>query len=182
MRKKPWLTFLVLMAAAPLGAQVADCPQSSAEQRRLAQELVQGDAARKTIAEGRTRVLHVYCAEPDKESKRPALIAVVYNYATNVAVRTTFDPASRQLVKGERMTTRPQSSAEEREEAFRIVREKADVGGNYVLEGGFVVDPPEAGRAGRYVQVQVLSPDRWKLIEFVTVDLSREVIAARRRP
>ena len=40
------------------------------------------------------------------------------------------------------MNNHPQTSAEEREEAFRIVREKAGAA-NYVLEGGFVVDPPE---------------------------------------
>src|SRR5947207_7542839 len=113
MRKKPLLAFLVLAAAARLGAQVAGCPQTSAEQRRLAEEAMQTPAARKAIAEGRTRVLHVYCAERDKDSRRVALVAIVYNYSSNVALRMTLDPASRELVAAERMNNHPQTSAEE---------------------------------------------------------------------
>lgn len=180
--RKRFLLFFLLLAAVRLEAQAPDCPQTSTEQRRLAEEFVRTPAARKAIPEGRIRVLHVYCAERDKESRRSALITVVYNYSANVAVRVAFDAASRELVASDTLTGRPQTSAEEREEAFGLVREKAD-GANFVLEGGFVVDPPEgAPREGRYVQVQVLSSDRWTLREFVTVDLSRGAIVARRRP
>ncbi len=182
MRKKPFLGFFVLLAAARLGAQTADCPQTSVEQRRLADEAVRSDAARNVVREGRVRVLHVYCAEPDKETRRNVLVAVVYNYTANFATRVTLDPASRRVTGGERIAGQPQSSEEERQEALRLVREKLNFGADIVLEGGFIVDPPEgAPRDGRYIQLQVLSPDRWKLLEFITVDLSRGVVAARRR-
>ena len=173
--------FLVFLAV-PLFAQVPECPQTSAEQRRMVEEAIRGPAARTLIPEGRMRVLHVYCVDVGKELRRSTLVSVLYNYSANVAMRATVDPASRQMVAAERMAGRPQTSAEEREEAFRLVREKLELSQNNPLEGGFVVDPPEgAPAAGRYVLVQVLSPDRWKLIEAVIADLSRGTIAARRR-
>ena len=183
MHVRPILGFFLILAAMPLGAQTAGCPQTSAEQRRVVEEAMKSSAAREVVREGRTRVLHVYCAERDKDSGRTALIAVVYNYSANLATRVSFDAASRQVLGGERMSGQPQSSAEERDEAFRLVRDKLNLGDKAVLEGGFIVDPPEGSpREGRYLQVQVLSPDRWKLIEFVTVDLGRSTIAARRQP
>jgi hypothetical protein len=167
------------MVSAPLLAQVPDCPQSAVELRRVAEEAIRAPAARTVVPEGRTRVLHVYCAEVQKEPRRSAIISVVYNYSANVALRVTLDPASRQVLAGERMANQPQTSAEERVEAFRIVRET--VAANAALEGGFVVPPPEGAGPGRFVQVQVLSPDRTKLVEFVTIELSRGVVAGRRR-
>ena len=170
----------LVFLAAPLLAQAPECPQTSAEQRRIAEEAIRAPAARALIPEGRTRVLHVYCTETGKEPRRSVLVSVLYNYSANVAMRATLDPGSRRMVAAERMVGRPQTSAEERQEAFGLVRELAS---NGVLEGGFVVDPPEgAPAAGRYVLVQILSPDRWKLQETVIVDLSRGKVVARRRP
>lgn len=180
MRAPRMLFPFLLLATTPLLSQEA-CPVSPGGQRRLAQEILQSPAVREVIREGRSRVLHSFCGERDKDSRREVLTSIVYNYAANLAVRLVIDPASRQLLAAERMTSRPQTSAEERQEAFRLVRDKLDLGTAGVVEGGFVVDPPEgAPPAGRYVQVQVLSPDRWKLREFVVVDLSREVVVARR--
>lgn len=169
----------LVMVSLPLLGQVPDCPPSAVELRRVAEEAIGAPAARPVIPEGRTRVLHVYCAEAQKEPRRNALISVVYNYSANVALRVTIDPASRQVVAGQRMAGQPETSAEERAEAFRIVGEA--VGAKGPLEGGFVVAPPPGAGPGRYVQVQVLSPDRQKLVEFVTVELSRGVVAGRRR-
>jgi|GEM_PF-6035107 len=166
-----------------VAARAQECPQTAAAQRRVAEEAIGLPAARQAVREGRTRVLHVYCAERDKDSRRTTLVAVVYNYSANVAFRLALDPASREMLASERLAGRPQSSAEEREEAFRLVRDKLDLGANVPLEGGFVTDPPEgAPPAGRYLTVQVLGPDRWKLIEVISVDLARGVIAGRRRP
>jgi hypothetical protein len=170
----------LLLFAVSLAGQ--ECPTTPEEQRRVAYELLQLPSLRPIVAEGRARVLRVYCTERDKERPQPVLVAVIYNYSTNVPLRVTVDPASRQLISSDRINERPQTSAEERAEAFALVRKNLQLNTETPLEGGFVVDPPQGTPpAGRYVVVQVLSQDRWKLVETVTVDLSRGTIAARRR-
>jgi hypothetical protein len=121
-------------------------------------------------------VLAVVPAEPpDKAESRPGdkLLAEVLVIAPGQpgALRLLVSVPDAEVQRVEKLPGRPQSSADERAEARRIL-ERSGTLGEAVLEGGFVVDPPPGAPAtGRYLEFHALDPDRTRILRELTVDL-----------
>ena len=112
--------------------------------------------------------------------------ALVVSYATGEAIRVRIAPDTGAIVAVDPLPGRPQSSAEEREEARELIRKDSEIGrlltGGVQIQGGFVVDPPEGqASAGRYLEFHVVSSDGRSFVAEVVVDLSRNQVAARRQ-
>ncbi len=74
-----------------------------------------------------------------------------------------------EVLRTDRPPGRPQSSVEERAEARRILQGE-QIRSAAVLEGGFVVEPPQVAPAdGRYLGFHVLNPGRTKILRELTV-------------
>jgi hypothetical protein len=92
------------------------------------------------------------------------------------ALRLLVSVPEAEVLRTERLPGRPQSSAEERAEARRILQGE-QIRSDAVVEGGFVVDPPlGAPAAGRYLEFHVLDPARTKILRELTVDLETQKV------
>ncbi len=148
-----------------------------------------GDRLRRDASDRNERI-RVLAVKPsidtDKEGNGDPLsraTSVVFNYTTNRAIRLHVDSNSGSVVRQETLSGVPQSSQEEREQAMTIVKNLPELSRliaeeNGALEGGFVVSPPD-GRPidHRYVQIKILSNDRRRLLRFVTVDMTSNLVA-----
>lgn len=112
---------------------------------------------------------------------RTVVTAVLFDHTALEAWRVALDAVSGELLSSERLPGRPQSSAEEFEEAVQIVRGDATLArlldGGAVLDGGFIVDDPGGSRR-RMIQLKLVSADRRTPIRTITVDLTRQRIAS----
>jgi hypothetical protein len=134
----------------------------------------------------RLRALRVVMELGEKAAPPQHLATVVlFNYTLGKATRFVIDTETGALVREQPLHGRPQPSEEELQEASRIVRGDVvhkrllEVGD--VLEGSFIVDgPPGAPPLHRYLQMQVLSPDRHRIERLVVVDLATGTIASSR--
>ncbi len=87
------------------------------------------------------------------------------------AMRLLVSVPEGNVLHTERLPGRPQSSADERVEARRLIQAEHSVS-DAVLEGGFVVDPPAgAPTDGRYLEFHVLDAARSRILRQLTVDL-----------
>lgn len=138
----------------------------------------------------RVRVLSLVSALSDKEATnqqtRKLARILLFNYSTNKTTRYLVDASSGEVLKEESLPGQPPASAEEVQEAIRIIRANPELanllrtGG--VLEGGFIVDAPKGALPNnRYLQMQLLTSDRLNLQRWVTVDLTNGTIASSRR-
>lgn len=139
----------------------------------------------------RVRVLSLVSALSDKEATNQQtrkLLAkiLLFNYSTNKTTRYLVDASSGEVLKEESLPGQPPASAEEIQEAIRIIRANPELanllrtGG--ILEGGFIVDAPKGALPNnRYLQMQLLTSDRLNLQRWVTVDLTNGTIASSRR-
>ncbi|HKR63804.1 MAG TPA: hypothetical protein VJZ00_08735 [Thermoanaerobaculia bacterium] len=164
----PWSAF----------AQEAQCPSPAELQRRMSSDALRA-VMRQFAGENRTRVVRVTCEVRDKDAQQAVAVAHVANYGNGTGLELTFAGGDLERASVQPMRGRPQSSAEEREEARAIIRERMNVPDEQ-LEGGFVVDPPEGSAPGRYLEFHVTTRDRKIVQTEVIVNLSRGDIAARR--
>jgi hypothetical protein len=119
---------------------------------------------------------------PRREGRRLAR-ALVFDYGNGTASRLLVDAGTGATMNSERVRGRPQASEEEKQDALRIIRRDPDLErllqAKAIPEGGFVVDGPRTTPAWhRFLQVQLLSPDRLHLQRTVIVDLTSETVAA----
>lgn len=127
----------------------------------------------------RARVIRTVCdVREDKESQRTISIAWIVSYETGVAAEVRFTGG--EVLDVRRLAGQPQSSEEERAEAEAIIRKGVRPDVRFVVDGGFVVPPPEGAPPGRYVEMHALTPDRKRLVIEFIVDLTRGKIAAER--
>lgn len=171
------------------GSQVGNPqePFTPGERARLSEQALAHLRTDPVVRNQRMRVLTVKRLTPEKEAPETSTAGVVvFNYSQGNAKRIIINPANGAILRVETLRGRPQASEEELQEASQIIRadqEHArllDAGG--VLEGGFVVDDP--GRRSprhRFIQFQILTPDRQSLQRFVTVNLNTGRIAESRR-
>lgn len=108
---------------------------------------------------------------------------VLFNYDAGKATRLLVDASSGEILTEELMRGRPQPSEEEIQEAFKIIRQDRELSRalqeNGAPESGFVVDgPPGAPSLHRFIQIQLLSPDRLRLRRVVVVDLTAGTIVS----
>jgi hypothetical protein len=155
-----------------------------------AERVTVGDRLRRDASDRneRIRVLAVKpSVDTDKEGNGDPLTratSVVFNYTTNRAIRLHLDSNSGSVLRQETLSGVPQSSREERDQAMTVVKNLPELSRliaqeNAVLEGGFVVSPPD-GRPSdhRYLQIKILSSDRRRLLRFVTVDMTSNSVAS----
>ena len=179
-----------LLATAALTAAQAPKPVQplSAEQRRTLLQSALKDERVVAFAKGqRVRALSVSTEEVEKDGEPSVVaVAVVVNYGTGQAVRVRMAPDTGRVESVEPLPGRPQSSAEEREEAETILKGASDVApllsGNAILRGGFVVDAPAGAPAtGRYLEYHIVTPDGRSFVAEVIVDLAAKRVAQVRR-
>jgi hypothetical protein len=121
-------------------------------------------------------------ALPRKKGRRVARV-VVFDYDQGKASTLLVDASSAEVLKEEPIRGRPQPSTEEKQDAVKIVQQDPKLAqllqGNAVLEGGFIVDGPHgAPPKHRFLQLQLLTPDRQQLQRTVVVDLTAGAIAS----
>jgi hypothetical protein len=157
---------------------------SQEERARIAGNVLQSQDLAPLAAQGRLRVLSVTPYVPAKDQPTaPENTAnlIIFSYTEGRAYRVLYDTTSNRVLQRELITGLPQPSQEEINEAYQLIRSDPPLGrllaeGN-VLEGGFAVNgPPGASARDRFVQVQVLSPDRKHFVRIITVDLTTEKI------
>lgn len=121
-------------------------------------------------------------ALPRKKGRRIARV-VVFDYAEGKASGLLVDAASAEVLAEEPIRGRPQASEEEKQDATEIIRKDSELDrllqANAIFEGGFIVDglrgaPPKH----RFLQMQLLTPDRLHLQRTITVDLTAGTIAS----
>ncbi|HKR02699.1 MAG TPA: hypothetical protein VJT09_18615 [Pyrinomonadaceae bacterium] len=138
----------------------------------------------------RYRVLSVALAPNDKgetvqTADRRLARAVIFNYTQGRATRLLVDASSAEILAEEPLRGRPQSSEEEIREAINIVRQDRELSralqDGSVFEGGFIVDGPAGSPPNhRFIQLQVLTPDRLRFQRVVVVDLTAGTVAQSR--
>jgi hypothetical protein len=140
-------------------------------------------------ASGRNERIRVLSVKPSVDTEKESgealtrATSVVFNYTTNRAVRVHLDSNSGTVLRQESLSGVPQSSREERDQAMGIVRNLPELASliaqeNGVLEGGFVVSPPDGRPSNhRYIQIKILSNDRRRLLRFVTVDMTSNSVS-----
>jgi hypothetical protein len=108
---------------------------------------------------------------------------LLYNHANGQAERVLFDPSSNAVVSREPLRGLPSPTEEELEEASKAIRADAELaklfqaGGH--LSGGFLGSAPAGSPPHhRYLQMQLLSPDRKQIQKVVVVDLTTVTIAS----
>lgn len=188
LRQIAWSLATLLATAALTAAQAPKTAQPlSAEQRRTLLQNALKDERVVAFAKGqRVRALSVSTEEVEKDGE-PAVVAVavVVNYGTGQAVRVRMAPDTGRVESVEPLPGRPQSSAEERQEAEGILKGASEVApllsGNAVLRGGFVVDPPAGAPTGRYLEYHIVTPDGRSFVAEVVVDLATKRVAQVRR-
>ncbi len=108
---------------------------------------------------------------------------IVFDYTAGHAVQVTYDVARGEILRERELAGRPQSSEEERREGERILRDNRELAAQFRegarVEGGFVVEGPANSEArNRYLQFQVQSRDREKILRLAIVDLTTRKVAA----
>jgi hypothetical protein len=111
---------------------------------------------------------------------KTAVTIVLFDHTALEARRVVIDAVSGDILANKLLPGHPQSSHEELEEAEQIVRRDRDLASllnqGAILDGGFIVDDP-AGSRRRMLQFKLLSGNRLTLLQSITVDLTRRVIA-----
>lgn len=162
-------------------------PFTPEEKAQLAARvLAPSRAARRTIPE-RRKVISVTTpagteASSQAKSRRLARL-VVFNHGEGKAATLMVDASTAEVLVTEPIRGRPQASQEERQDAIKIIRRNPELEGllqaNAIVEGGFIVDGPRgAPPKNRFLQLQLLTPDRLHLQRTVTVDLTAETIVS----
>jgi len=113
---------------------------------------------------------------------------ILGTYGNNQGIRVRFNPQTGDVEDVVAMKGRPQSSAEEQNEAETLIAQGTKLGellraGSRAV-GGFVVDPPVGAPAeGRYLEYHIASPDRRQIQHkvFVSLASARLYIDASRR-
>lgn len=136
----------------------------------------------------RHRALRVSVASTDKTGKilaagKRVAEVVVFNYERGRASRLFVDASTGEVLAEEEIRGRPQSSPEEIKDAVDIISRDSRLSEllreNTVVEGGFIVDGPRnLPRHHRFIQIQLVSPDRLRLRRVVVVDLTTSQIAS----
>ena len=121
---------------------------------------------------------------PEKAHRRVARV-VVFDYDENKATGLLVDASNAEVLAQEPIRGRPQRSAEEKQDAIKIVQEDPKLAqllqANAIIEGGFIVDGPRSAPSKhRFLQLQLLTPDRTQLQRTVVVDLTAGTIASTR--
>lgn len=121
-------------------------------------------------------------ALPRKQTRRRIARVVVFEYTQGKAAELLVDASSAEVLAEKPIRGRPQASEEEKQDAIKIVRQDPELArllqANAIFEGGFIVDGPRgAPPKHRFLQVQLLTPDRLHLQRTVTVDLTAGSIA-----
>jgi hypothetical protein len=151
------------------------------ERDRIAHELLENPDLKPLTAQGPLRVISVTSYAPPKKEEPAAganaVTIIVLSYGEGRAYRVLYEATTKRVVSRELLAGRPQPSAEERKEAYSLIRADAAhaklLAAGDILEGGFAVDgPPGSSERDRFVQVLLLSPDRQSFVRVVTVDLS----------
>ena len=181
--------FLAVAAAALAQDDRGLRPFTVDEQARIQALVLEAESVRTMAQTERVRVISIAPVEADKDAGappggRPLAEVVLVSYRSNKSLRLRVDPTGGRVVSTEPLPGRPQASAAEREEGEKALRADETVGrllqeGNRVV-GGFVVDPPEAGRPGRYLEYHVADPGGRKILREVIVDLATNRVAASR--
>lgn len=119
---------------------------------------------------------------PRQKRQRRIARVVVFDYATGKAAELLVDASSAGVLAEKQIRGRPQASEEEKQEAIKVIRGDPELDrllqANAIVEGGFIVDGPRnAPSKHRFLQIQLLSPDRLHLQRTVTVDLTAGTIA-----
>ena len=135
-------------------------------------------------SQGRLRAISVKPYVPGKdETLGEANLAevIVFSYGEGRAYRVLYDPATRRILRRDQLPGRPQPSQEEVNETLDLIRSDPEhaklLSSGNVLEGGFAVDgPPDSPLRDRFVQIQMLSPDRKNFVRIITVDLTANKI------
>jgi hypothetical protein len=134
---------------------------------------------------GRPRLLSVKPHVPEKDEPSDANLVeeIIFNYREGQAYRILYDSATRRILSQEPLPGTPQPSPEEINDVRDIIR-RDPVHANLlslgnVLEGGFAVEGPAGSPTrDRFVQMQMLSPDRKAFVRIITVDLTTGQIVA----
>jgi len=106
-----------------------------------------------------------------------------FDYAKGAASRVVVDERTGQVLRVQEYRGRPQSSRKEFQNAVSRIGNDPTLAsvlaGGAVPEGGFIVDgPSDHPRNHRYIQIRLLSPDRFMLLRVVLVDLTARVVAS----
>ena len=160
-------------------------PFTVAEHKAIAAKV----AAIVRFKDHRIRVLRAAEDSGQEEEKTPGgpkqrlASVIVFDYTAGHAVHLTYDVARGEILREKELAGRPQSSEEERKEGERILRENRELAAQFRegarVEGGFVVDGPANSEVGnRYLQFQVQSRDREKILRLAIVDLTTRKVAA----
>jgi hypothetical protein len=138
---------------------------------------------------GKGHVLRVLSVKPhvpekDEPSDTNLIEQIVFDYREGQAYRILYDSTTRRIVNREPLPGTPQPSPEEINDVRDVIR-RDPVHANLlslgnVLEGGFAVEgPPGSPDRDRFVQMQMLSPDRKAFVRIITVDLTtRQIVAS----
>jgi hypothetical protein len=177
-------------AAAPASADArADDgrPFTPEEKAQLAARLLAPSRAAGKTTPQRRKVISVTTpadteASPRARGRRLARL-VVFNHGEGKAATLVVDASTTEVLAREPIRGRPQASEEERQDAIKIIRRDPElerlVQANAIFEGGFIVDGPRgAPPKNRFLQLQLLTPDRLHLQRTVTVDLTAETIVS----
>lgn len=170
-------------------------PLSDGERERIVAAILARPRVAREVGDQRVRAVRVTldsavvdkAAEPSDEL---VAHAVIFNYATGRATRYTLSLATGEVVEARELRGRPQASPEEFAEASELLRGDDRLASllerEAVVEGGFIVDPPESAEKRdprhRYLQLQLLSRDREEIHYFVTVDLTDRTLVEVRPP
>ena len=185
-------------AVEPTSAQNAEAnarrqslrPFTPEEKAQLTARLFASQKLAARFRDERYRVLSISVAPDDKESitlipvRRLAQV-VLFNYTLGKATRLLVDASNAEVITEESLRGRPQSSAEEIQEAIKIIRQERTlarlIDERGVLEGGFIVDAPRGSPPNhRFIQMQLLTPDRLSVQRLIVVDLTAGTIASAR--
>ncbi|HEV3087517.1 MAG TPA: hypothetical protein VGX96_09870 [Candidatus Elarobacter sp.] len=156
----------------------------NADERALIQRRILGDPKLAELRSDRLRVLFVTPSISAKEQPQRQANAILFDYTRGTAYRASVDLQTGGVARLEQLPGRPQPSPEEIAEAARIIAKdpvhaRLIAGQRGVLDGGFVVDgPPGAAARDRFLQFQLLAPDRRRLIREIIVDLTAGKIAS----
>jgi hypothetical protein len=178
-----WLLLSASLLSLAVGAAQAPVPLTTEARRDLARWVLAQRSVIQIAPGHRLAAIRVAAATTaDASGKaRTIVTAVLFDHTALEARRVTMDGTSGEILSDERLPGRPQSSADEFEEAVQIVRRDAELArlldGGAVLDGGFIVDDPGGSRR-RMIQLKLMSADRRTPLRTITVDLTRRRLAA----
>jgi hypothetical protein len=160
---------------------------SKQEKAQIAKKILAHPELTKELPGHHLKILRVSKGSADEKSdsnQPPRRLAdvILYDHSTGKAERLLFDPGKDQIVKREKLAGQPSPTEDELEEAVNIIKANPELaklisaGGQ--ITGGFLASPPEGGPTNdRYVQMQILTPDRRQIQRVVLVNLSSGAIA-----